>query len=54
MLGIVTVDDVVTVLKQEQAEDIQKMGAVAPTDEAYFKTEFWTLVKKRAGWLIAP
>jgi magnesium transporter len=53
MLGIVTVDDVVTVLKQEQAEDIQKMGAVAPTDESYFKTEFWTLVKKRAGWLIA-
>ena len=53
MLGIVTVDDVVTVLKQEQGEDIQKMGAVAATDEAYFKTEFWTLVKKRAGWLIA-
>jgi magnesium transporter len=53
MLGIVTVDDVVTVLKQEQAEDIQKMGAVAPTDESYFKTEFWTLVKKRAGWLVA-
>jgi len=53
MLGIVTVDDVVTVLKREQAEDIQKLGAVAPTDDAYFKTEFWTLVKKRAGWLIA-
>jgi magnesium transporter len=53
MLGIVTVDDVVTVLKQEQAEDIQKMGAVAPTEDAYFKTDFWTLVKKRAGWLIA-
>jgi magnesium transporter len=53
MLGIVTVDDVVSVLKREQAEDIQKLGAVTPTDEAYFKTEFWTLVKKRAGWLIA-
>jgi magnesium transporter len=53
ILGIVTVDDVVKVLKQEQAEDIQKMGAVAPTEESYFKTEFWTLVKKRAGWLIA-
>jgi magnesium transporter len=53
MLGIVTVDDVVTVLKREQAEDIQKLGAVAPTNEAYFQTEFWTLVKKRAGWLIA-
>jgi magnesium transporter len=53
ILGIVTVDDVVTVLKREQAEDIQKLGAVAPTDDAYFKTEFWTLVRKRAGWLIA-
>jgi magnesium transporter len=53
MLGIVTVDDVVKVLKQEQGEDIQKMGAVAPTEESYFNTEFWTLVKKRAGWLIA-
>jgi magnesium transporter len=53
MLGIVTVDDVVKVLKREQAEDIEKIGAVAPTEDAYFKTEFWTLVKKRAGWLIA-
>jgi magnesium transporter len=53
MLGIVTVDDVVKVLKQEQAEDIQKLGAVQPTEQPYFATEFWTLVKKRAGWLIA-
>jgi len=53
MLGIVTVDDVVTVLKQEQGEDIQKMGAVAPTENAYFDTQFWTLARKRAGWLIA-
>jgi magnesium transporter len=53
MLGIVTVDDVVKVLKQEQAEDIQKLGAVATIEDSYFKTEFWTLVKKRAGWLVA-
>jgi magnesium transporter len=53
MLGIVTVDDVVKVLKKEQAEDIQKMGAVAPTEQPYFDTEFWTFVRKRAGWLIA-
>jgi magnesium transporter len=53
MLGIVTVDDVVTVLKQEQAEDIQKLGAVATIEDSYFNTEFWTLVKKRAGWLVA-
>jgi magnesium transporter len=53
MLGIVTVDDVVKVLKKEQAEDIQKLGAVAPTEQPYFDTEFWTFVRKRAGWLIA-
>lgn len=53
LLGIVTVDDVVTVLKEEQAEDIQKLGAVQPTDGGYFQTDFWTFVRKRAGWLIA-
>jgi magnesium transporter len=53
MLGIVTVDDVVTVLKQEQAEDIQKLGAVRPIEEGYFQTDFWTFVRKRAVWLIA-
>lgn len=53
LLGIVTIDDVVSVLKQEQGEDIQKLGAVQPTEEPYFQTEFWTFVRKRAGWLIA-
>lgn len=53
MLGIVTVDDVVSVLKREQAEDIQKLGAVQPTEKPYFETDFWTFVRKRAGWLIA-
>jgi magnesium transporter len=53
ILGIVTVDDVVSVLKREQAEDIQKLGAVAPIEQSYLQTDFWTFVKKRAGWLIA-
>ncbi len=53
LLGIVTVDDVVDVLKQEQAEDIQKLGAVAPTEEPYFQTSFGTFVRKRVGWLTA-
>jgi len=53
MLGIVTVDDVVKVLKKEQAEDIQRLGAVQPTEQPYFATEFWTFVRKRASWLIA-
>jgi magnesium transporter len=52
LLGIVTIDDVVSVLKQEQAEDIQKLGAVRPIEEGYLQTDVWTFVRKRAGWLI--
>jgi magnesium transporter len=53
LLGIVTVDDVVDVLKKEQAEDIQKLGAVQPTATSYFQTGFWALVRSRAFWLVA-
>jgi len=53
ILGIVTVDDVVDVLKEEQAEDIQMMGAVAPTESSYFHTDFATFLKSRAVWLVA-
>lgn len=52
LLGIVTVDDVVDVMKQEQAEDIQKLGAVQPTETSYFDTGFWRLVRSRAVWLV--
>jgi magnesium transporter len=52
LLGIVTIDDVVSVLKEEQAEDIQKLGAVRPIEEGYLQTDVWTFVRKRAGWLI--
>jgi magnesium transporter len=52
LLGIVTVDDVMTVIKKEQVEDIQKLGAVRPTETAYFQTDFWTLVRSRAVWLV--
>ncbi len=46
IIGIVTVDDVVSVLKREQAEDIQKLGAVAPIEQPYLQTEFWTFVQE--------
>ena len=53
ILGIVTVDDVVAVMKEEQVEDIERLGAVNPTETPYFETGFWTFVGKRAGWLVA-
>jgi magnesium transporter len=44
---------VVAVIQEEGAKDIQKLGAVAPTETPYFETSFWTFVKKRAVWLVA-
>ena len=52
MLGVITIDDVVDVLLQEQTEDVQKIGAVEPLDLPYFQTSFLTFIRKRAGWLV--
>jgi magnesium transporter len=52
MLGLVTVDDVIEVVIEEATEDVQMMGAVQPIEDAYFATDFWTFIKKRAPWLI--
>jgi len=52
LLGIVTVDDVVDVMEEEDTEDIQKFGGVEALDESYTQISFLNLIKKRAGWLI--
>ena len=50
--GVITVDDVIDVLTQEQTEDVQKLAGVQPLDAGYFQTTFWTFIRKRATWLI--
>ena len=52
LLGVITIDDIVDVLTQEQTEDIQKLGAVEPLDLPYFQTTFWTFIRKRGVWLV--
>jgi magnesium transporter len=52
ILGVVTIDDIIDVLVQEQTEDVQKIGGVEPLDVPYFQTTFMTFIRKRAGWLI--
>ncbi len=51
MKGIVTVDDIVDVVQEEATEDIQKMGGMEALDISYLQTSFFTLLRKRAGWL---
>ena len=52
LLGIVTIDDVMDVVQEENTEDFQKFGGTEGLDVSYTKTSLFELVKKRAGWLI--
>ena len=52
LVGIVTVDDAMTVLQSENTEDIAKMAAVTPTDKPYLKTSVWRICINRLPWLI--
>jgi magnesium transporter len=51
VLGIVTVDDVIDAIIAEGTEDVQKLGGVEALEEPYLKIDFFTLIRKRAGWL---
>jgi len=54
MLGIVTVDDIIDVIVQEETQDYLKLGGVqtSATDKPYFETPIWTNVRKRLTWLL--
>jgi magnesium transporter len=53
MKGIVTLDDIVDVVREEATEDIQKIGGTAPIDAPYLRIGIADMIKKRAGWLAA-
>lgn len=52
LVGIITVDDVVDIMRQETTEDFEKMAAITPTDKSYFRTGVWELFYKRIPWLL--
>ena len=37
LVGIITIDDIVDVLQEENTEDIEKMAAITPTHKSYYK-----------------
>ena len=52
ILGVVTVDDVLDVAEQKDTAEIQKFGGVEQLDYPYVNTPLFSLLRKRAGWLI--
>ncbi len=51
MLGIITHDDVIDVVREEATEDAHRIAAVDPLDETYLRTPILTLSWKRGMWL---
>jgi magnesium transporter len=51
LLGVVTVDDVIDVIQEEQTEDAQKFGGMEALDEPYMTIGIFDMLKKRGGWL---
>ena len=52
LVGIITIDDVVDVIEQENTEDFHKMAAIAPSEETYLDTGVFALAKNRIVWLL--
>ena len=52
LVGIVTVDDIVDVIEEENTEDFEKMAAMLPSDDTYLKTGVLTLARNRLPWLL--
>lgn len=52
MKGIITADDLVDVVREEDSEDMQKVGGMEALDDPYMETSFRAMLRKRAGWLV--
>lgn len=53
MLGILTFDDVMDVLEEENTEDVLKQGAVSPTQRPYMENKIFNIARSYVIWLIA-
>lgn len=52
LVGIITIDDAVDVIQDENTEDIEKMAAILPGDKPYLRTSVFELWKRRIPWLL--
>ena len=52
LVGIITVDDAMDVLQEENTEDFAKMAAMEPIQDSYLRTSVLQHAKKRIVWLL--
>ncbi len=52
VMGVVTIDDVIDEAEEKDTKEMQQFGGLESLDLPYVKTGFFTMIQKRAGWLI--
>lgn len=52
LVGIVTFDDAMDVIQEENTEDFTRMAAIAPNEHSYFRTGVFKHARSRIGWLL--
>ena len=52
LVGIVTVDDAMDVIQEENTEDFEKIHAIVPSDKPYLKTGVFSIFLHRLPWLL--
>lgn len=52
LVGIITVDDAIDAIQEENTEDFERMAALSPSDESYLKTTVFTHARRRVAWLL--
>ncbi len=52
LVGIITVDDAIEVIREESEEDFALMAAITPNDTPYLKTSVFSIFKSRFPWLL--
>jgi magnesium transporter len=52
LMGVITIDDIMDEEEKQATREIQRFGGMESLEYPYVKTPFFSLVKKRAGWLI--
>src|SRR5262245_3109001 len=52
LIGIVTVDDVLDVAESAATRTLQRFGGMEALDEPYLQMRFFSMVRRRAGWLV--
>ncbi len=52
LVGIITIDDAIDVMQEENTEDFERMAGMAPSEDSYLKTPVLKLAKNRIVWLL--